>query len=137
MKYISHYDQNTAIRHGTYPTAQDIAARAALLKEKGLTVCGEMLQPNKGYVPIFEGPALRKEDQNLLCVAPLDEPEPPARPSEPKDPLAALIQEYQAEFLRVKGHGIDVKQQGTQILINGEVIPTRMVERFLATLKAS
>lgn len=137
MKYIPHYDQNTAIRHGTCPTAQDISARAMLLKEKGLTICGEMLLPNKGYVPIFEGPVLIKDEQNLLCLAALEEPDEPTERGNENDATAALIKEYQAAFLRVKGHSIDVQQEGTQILINGEAIETKLVERFLATLKAS
>lgn len=137
MKYIPHYDQHTAIRLGTCPTPQDISARAMLLKERGLTPCGEMLLPNKGYVPIFEGPVLMREEQNLLCLAALEEPDKPTPCSNEPDATAALVTAYQAEFFRVKGHAIEVRQEGTQILINGEAIDTKLVERFLATLKAS
>ena len=136
MKYIPHYDQNTAIRHGTCPTAQDISARAMLLKEKGVTLCGEMLLPNKGYVPVFEGPVLIKDEQNLLCLDVLEEQDKPTRGSNENDAISALIEEYKSEFLRVNRHAIDVQQDGTQILINGEATKTNLVERFLTTLKA-
>lgn len=137
MKYIPHYDQNTAIRHGTPPTANDLSARTALLKEKGMLRSGETLLPNKGYVPIFEGPVLTKEEQNLLCLIVLKEPEAPRSVRiAPPDTAADLVKEYKAEFRRVNGHDIDVQLEGTQILINGEVIKRNLVERFLATLKA-
>ena len=136
MKYIPHYDENTAIRHGTCPTAQDLSARAVLLKEKGIDPCGELLLPNKGYVPIFEGPVLTQDEQNLLCLSALEEEDKPDNCSNENDATAALIKEYKNEFLRVNGHAIDVQQDGTQIRINGEVTKTNVVERFLATLKA-
>ncbi len=158
MKYIPHYDQNTAIRHGTSPTARDISARALLLKEKGMIRCGETLLPNKGYVPIFEGPVLTPDEQNLLCLIALETPEETRSvsnavrgladnraqvleaPEETRsvsnagDTTAALIKEYQAEFRRANGH--EIQQEGTQILINGQVTKKSLVERFLVTLKA-
>ena len=136
MKYIPHYDQNTAIRHGTPPTANELSARTAGLKEKGMIRSGETLLPNKGYVPIFEGPVLTKEEQNLLCLIVLDEPEAPRSLSPAPDNAADLVKEYKAEFRRVNGHDIDVQLEGTQILINGDVVKRSLVERFLATLKA-
>jgi len=136
MKYIPHYDEHTAIRHGTCPTARDLSARAVLLQEKGINRCGELLLPNKGYVPVFEGPVLIKDEQNLLCLSALEEEDKPDNCSNEIDATAALIKEYKNEFLRVNGHAIDVQQEGTHILINGQATKTSLVERFLATLKA-
>lgn len=136
MKYIPHYDQSPAIRHGTNPTAKDISARAVLLQEKGMIRSGETLLPNKGYVPVFEGPVLTKDEQNLLCLSALEEPEAIRSVSIAGDSTADLIKAYKAEFLRVNGHDIEVQQEGAQIFINGQVTKTSQVERFLATLKA-
>ena len=129
MQYVPEYNSQTSIKHGVCPTADDIQARAALLKENGLIATDEQFLPNKGFVPIYEernGRELTQDEMNLLCLCPL--PKPPDETNE-------LINNYKAEYFRVNNRVPQIERSGVWIDIEGNSVRRKELEQFLATLK--
>ena len=125
MKFVPHYDLNTSLKHGVCPTTDDILARANLIRENKLICVGECFLPNKGYVPIYEGRDLNKEEQNLLCLIEFKE----------KDELGELIFTYQEQYFRVNGSAPNITRNGNYLEINDVPVNKTTLIRFTNSLK--
>ena len=125
MKFVPHYDLNTSLKHGVCATADDILARANLIRENKLICVGECFLPNKGYVPIYEGRDLNKEEQNLLCLIEYKE----------KDELGELINTYKEQYFRVNNSLPEIQRNGTYLEINEVTVLKCDLIRFIDNLK--
>lgn len=68
-QYVSHYDGKTYLKAGVIPKAIEISERQQAIRQYGLVCIGEKWLQNYGISPLWEGPELDKDTQNLLCVS--------------------------------------------------------------------
>lgn len=125
MQYLPHYDRHTGIPKGSYPTAEDVLARANMIREAGLVCVGETWDPGNGNVPIYEGKPLSYEETQVMCLKPFVE----------KDETKQLMDSYAAEYLRVNGRAPTMAKSGSWISVDGDMLRKKELEQFLATLK--
>lgn len=125
MQYLPHYDRNTGIPKGSYPTADDVMARSKMIRESGLNCVGEMWDPGNGNVPVYEGPTLDAVAMQIMCLKPLVE----------KNETEELVNLYKKEYERVNGKVPHVVISGAWVTINDDPYRKADVQRFTETLK--
>jgi len=128
FEYVPFYSPHTGIPRGSYPTADDVLARANMIKDAGLRCTGETWIPGDGNVPIYSGPEITDEKTLLLLC--LQKYEDPAIKK-----TNEIIEEYKSLFEKANGYRPECHRNGSHYLtIEGHDYPIERITEFIEKL---